>query len=106
MTQAALVCTNSIVLGPMTASGSTYVSSVAVTSPAGCSWTAVSGVAWMTISAGASGTGSGTVRYSIAANTTKTTRSGDLTVAGYTIRVTQGAQSNTQLTQTLVDIAR
>ncbi len=33
-------------------------------------WTAISNAAWLTITAGASGTGNGTVTYNVAANTT------------------------------------
>ncbi|HEY1402543.1 MAG TPA: M36 family metallopeptidase, partial [Pyrinomonadaceae bacterium] len=43
--------------------------SVSVTAGAGCNWSAVSNAAFITITAGASGTGSGTVSYSVAANT-------------------------------------
>ena len=56
---------------------------------AGCSWTATSNATWMTISAGASGTGNGTVSYSVAANTGTTSRTGTLTVGGQTFTVTQ-----------------
>src|SRR3954447_5965209 len=38
--------------------------SVAVTSPGGCSWTAVSGPSWILITSGATGSGSGTVTFS------------------------------------------
>jgi hypothetical protein len=62
---------------------------VSVTTTAGCTWTAVSNAAWITISAGASGTGSGAVSYTVAANTATTSRTGTLTVAGKTFSVTQ-----------------
>jgi hypothetical protein len=42
--------------------------SVTVTSTAGCPWSASSPVSWITITSGASGTGNGTVQYSVAAN--------------------------------------
>jgi hypothetical protein len=63
---------------------------VAVTASAGgCSWTASSGVGWVTITGGASGTGSGTVTYSVAANSSASSRSGTLTIAGQSFTVTQ-----------------
>lgn len=64
-------------------------SSVAVTTTTGCTWSAVSNDSWLTITAGSSGSGSGTVTYSIAANTLLTSRTGTLTVAGLTHTVTQ-----------------
>lgn len=62
---------------------------VAVSSGAGCAWTATSNVPWITISSGASGSGAGTVTFA-AAPTTGPSRSGTLTVAGQTVTVTQG----------------
>ena len=46
-------------------------------------------VAWITITGGASGTGNGTVGYSVASNTTATSRIGTITIAGQTFTVTQ-----------------
>ena len=43
--------------------------SVTVTTTAGCNWTAVSNNSFITITSGASGSGNGTVNYSVAANT-------------------------------------
>jgi len=62
--------------------------SVTVTTQAGCNWTAASNNSFITITSGASGTGSGTVNYSVAANTS-TARSGSLTIAGLTHSVSQ-----------------
>src|SRR5208283_1798005 len=42
---------------------------VTVTAGSGCAWTAVSNATWITVSAGASGTGNGSVTLQIAANT-------------------------------------
>lgn len=61
---------------------------VAVTSAAGCAWSARSNVDWITISEGASGTGNGTVRISIAASS-GAPRTGTLTIAGRTFTVEQ-----------------
>ncbi len=68
--------------------------SVSVVAPSGTSWTASSNAAWLTITSGASGKGNGAVTYSIAANTTTTSRSGSLTVAGQTFTATQAAGSS------------
>ena len=46
----------------------------------GCTRTAVSDVPWLTISSGSSGTGNGTVGYSILANTTPSMRTGHINI--------------------------
>src|SRR5215212_8054948 len=63
--------------------------SVSVTTSAGCSWSAVSNATFITITSGSSGTGSGTVNYSVAANGGTGSRTGTMTVAGQTFTVTQ-----------------
>jgi hypothetical protein len=54
-----------------------------------CTWTAQSQVPWITITAGASGTGSGDVRFTVALNVGLSRRTGTLIVAGQTVTVTQ-----------------
>lgn len=65
-------------------------SPVAVTTTAGCAWTARTTDAWITVTGGASGTGSGTVSFTVAANT-GAARTGSLTIAGAAFRVSQAA---------------
>jgi glucose/arabinose dehydrogenase len=60
--------------------------SVVVTAAARCDWTAVSNVDWITVTAGGSGTGAGTVSYSVGANSGRARR-GTLTIAGRTVTV-------------------
>jgi hypothetical protein len=62
--------------------------SVAVTAGAGCAWTAVSNDAWILVTSGSSGSGNGSVGYSVAANTGPA-RSGTITIAGQTFTVNQ-----------------
>jgi len=69
---------------------------VAVTTSGGCAWAATSGVPWITVVAGAAGTGSGTVSLAIAANTSGG-RNGTVTIAGQTFTVNQGASSGVGL---------
>ena len=64
--------------------------SVTVTTQAGCNWTAASNNSFITVTSGASGSGSGTVNYSVAANTS-VARNGSLTIAGLTHSVSQAA---------------
>ena len=58
---------------------------------AGCSWTAISNVPWITVTSGSSGTGNGTVNYSVAANPLSSPRSGTITIAGQFFTVNQDA---------------
>jgi hypothetical protein len=90
--QAAVVCTYNLSAYSASISAAATTRSVNVNpSNAVCPWTAVSNVNWITITSGASGTGSGTVGFSIDANNSLTARSGTLTIAGRTYTVNQAA---------------
>ncbi|HTS19827.1 MAG TPA: choice-of-anchor tandem repeat GloVer-containing protein [Verrucomicrobiae bacterium] len=54
-----------------------------------CDWIAVSNDPFITITGGASGTGKGTVTYSVPANTNTTAVTGSITIGGETFTVTQ-----------------
>jgi WD40 repeat protein len=58
-----------------------------------CSWIATSNDNWITITSGGSGTGYGTVYYSVAANNSGGSRSGTVTAAGQTFTVFQTAET-------------
>jgi hypothetical protein len=62
--------------------------SIAVTAGAGCTWTATANDAWITVTSGASGTGNGTVTFSVASNPAEA-RTGTITIAGLTFTVNQ-----------------
>jgi all-beta uncharacterized protein len=66
--------------------------SVAVTAGSGCSWTATSNAAFITITQGSSGSANGTVQFSVAANA-GTDRTGGLAVAGTTVTLMQRGAS-------------
>ena len=73
-------------------SASAATGTVNVTAVGGCGWTAISNDAsFITVTSGNSGSGSGTVGYSVAENTSSTPRSGAITIAGQTLTVLQGA---------------
>ena len=63
--------------------------SVSVTAGGSCSWTAASSSSWLTITGSASGSGNGTINYSVAANSGTGVRSGTITVGSATFTVTQ-----------------
>jgi hypothetical protein len=65
-------------------------SAITVTTASGCTWTASTPDAWITITPGATGTGNGTVNFSIASNP-GAARAGTLSVAGQTFTVNQAA---------------
>jgi len=56
-----------------------------------CAWTAVSNDDFITIIAGAIGSGNGTVDYSVSGNTNTTIRTGTIMIAGETFTVNQAA---------------
>ena len=89
-------CTYSIspTSASFTSSGGT--GSVSVTTQSGCAWTASSAASWMSITSGASGTGSGTMNYSVAANTGTSSQTAASSVAGLAFTVTEaGVQTET-----------
>ena len=60
-----------------------------VTTTSLCTWSTTSNAAWLSVSAGMTGTGSGNVSVAVAANTGTSQRSGSVTIAGQTFTVTQ-----------------
>ncbi len=66
---------------------------VSVTATSGCTWTASSSATWITITSGSSGSGNASTRYSVAANSGTSSRTGTLTIAGKTFTVTQAGGS-------------
>jgi len=82
-------CTCSISPSSRSLGASSGSGSIEVTCGEGCNWTAASNNAWITITAGSSGTGNGTVSYSVSQNTGTKRRTGAITVAARTFTVTQ-----------------
>ncbi|MDQ3009364.1 MAG: pre-peptidase C-terminal domain-containing protein, partial [Acidobacteriota bacterium] len=67
---------------------------VNVNTQTGCAWTAMSNNSWITVSSGSSGTGSGTVGYSVASNSAAA-RTGTITIAGLKVTITQSGTNGT-----------
>src|SRR5512136_2402356 len=76
---------------------------MSVSTQSGCSWTAVSNIPWLTIPSTTSGTGNGTVSYSIAANSAATPRSGTMTIGGQTFTVNQAGSVQYTITASTAD---
>ncbi|MBF8277623.1 MAG: hypothetical protein HW390_2696 [Candidatus Brocadiaceae bacterium] len=90
VTQDGFSCSYTLSPTSQTFSAGGGAGTVGVTSSSGsCGWTAVSNTAWVTITAGGSETGNGTVYYSVSANTSKTLRTGTITIAEQSFTVTQ-----------------
>ena len=91
------MCTYSISPTSANFAASGGTGSVSITTQAGCPWTAASGVTWMTITSGSSGTGNGTVNYSISSNTGGS-RTSSSTIAGRVFTVTQSGATTYAIT--------
>ena len=89
------VCTYTVSATQMSMQAAGGSNSVTVTTQSECSWTARSDASWVTIASGASGTGSGSVGVNVSPNTTPSTRTGALTVAGFAVTVNQAAANVT-----------
>jgi hypothetical protein len=63
--------------------------SVTVTAGAGCPWTVVSDVTWIAVTDGASGSGGGTVQFTVEPNATGAARAGTLSIANVAFTLTQ-----------------
>lgn len=70
-------------------------STVQVTIPTDCPWSAVSDSSWLTITSGASGTGPGSFTWTAAANTGNSDRTGAITVMNQTLAVVDGISVGT-----------
>jgi hypothetical protein len=91
VTQAAApACSYSVNPSGTTVTALGGVGSFNVATSTGCSWTASSSAGWVTVLSGASGTGNGTVNYSVAPNL-GTSRSATITAGGQTFTVSQAA---------------
>jgi hypothetical protein len=88
-------CTYSISPTSQTFGSTGGTGAVSVTTQSGCGWSAPSGASWMTITSGSSGTGNGTVNYSVAANTGSSSRTAASTIAGQSFTVSEAAPAQT-----------
>jgi hypothetical protein len=91
ITQAGVACTYALNPAADTVLGSGATSRFTVTTQPMCSWTAIAAAPWVTISAPAngSGTGSGEVTYTVQPNADSAPRVTTITVGGQTYTVTQ-----------------
>ena len=93
-------CNYSLSPTTRTVGTATTTGSVGVAAGSTCSWSASSSAAWLRVTSGGSGVGSGTVNYSVAANTASTARSATLTVGSATFALTQNGSCTFTVTPT------
>ena len=84
------VCSYSISPANLSVDAAGGNNTLTVTTQAGCAYTAASSDSFISITAGANGTGSGTVSFAVAANS-GAARNGRIFVAGQVITITQSA---------------
>ena len=82
-----LLCSYSVTPTHIDAPLNGGVGQISVTASNGCAWTAASDVSWLTVTA--SGVGSATIDYSVAANSAPQGRTGTITVAGRAVEISQ-----------------
>jgi len=87
--QAGLQCSAGLSVSSASAPAGGGTGAVTVTTPPICDYDTVQGPGWITVTSGGSGTGSGTLVYSVAPNTTGSQRSGALTIGGQPFTITQ-----------------
>lgn len=83
-----LGCTYSIAPTTLNVGAQASSASIQVDAGGGCSWSGTSGVPWVSIAGGASGSGRGQVQLAIAANNGPA-RSGTITIAGRSLTISQ-----------------
>jgi hypothetical protein len=98
VSQAPAPCRYDVSPSTVTVDAAEHQVAITVTSPNGCAWTVRSEVPWIGRATPADGTGSGTVRFTAAANATDA-RTGTVLVANATVRVNQAAGSAGSPTQ-------
>lgn len=76
---------------PLPKSGGNY--SITVNTQEGCSWTVENNTSWIVITSGSSGTGNGTISFTLQPNTTET-RGATMSVAGQSVSVLQSGGCN------------
>jgi Putative binding domain, N-terminal len=97
---ATVTCTYSLSSTSQSSVSTGGTGTVSVLAPGGCNWQAVSNASWITLTSAASGSGSGTVSYAVAANPGTAARSGSLTIAGQTFTVGQGGSGSGEIVTT------
>src|SRR6185503_3638166 len=84
-------CTYSIMPTSQSFGSNAASDTVAVSAGSGCNWSAASNASFVHVTSGASGSGNGSVGYSVDANSSPSSRVGTMTIAGLTFTVNQSS---------------
>jgi len=87
----ALGCISSLVPSSSDFNATGGSGSFNVNAPAACNWTATSNASWVTITGAASGSGNGSVTYTVAPNSAATPRTTSISLQGQSHVITQAA---------------
>ena len=93
VSQSAPPCSYTVTPSSVSLPASGGTGTVSVSTQSGCTWSSATLTSWITVSG--SGTASGSVTYTVAANTSSTSRTGAILVAGRTVSFTQAAATGT-----------
>lgn len=99
------VCTYAVSSEEIFLEGGGQTGTITVTAPEGCYWTAGSDDNWITIAGEASGSGEGTVSYSVAENASPFERTGTIGIADQSVRVTQDGNMEIHLLENGVPVS-
>jgi hypothetical protein len=95
--EAALTCSYSLSSSSTSLGSGAGGGSVNILTSGGCGWNATSDSQWLTITAGFSGSGNGTVSFAVTANPGTGARTGNLTIGGQNFAVTQAGEAFTAI---------
>jgi hypothetical protein len=86
------VCTYSLGGGPVLLGSRASSGTIGVVTGPGCTWGAITNTpSWLSIASGAGGSGAGSVGFQVTANTSPTSRTGTLSIAGMSFTVNQAS---------------
>ena len=97
VTQAGSSCTYKVTLGTMTNAPGGFNGSAIVSTSGACTWSASSNVTWINLTTPSPVTGPATARFFVANNPNSSSRTGVLTIAGYSIQVTEATKNNVKV---------
>jgi hypothetical protein len=91
ITQDGSPCSFAVAPGNLSIAATGGSATIAITTAGGCAWTSSEASSWLSITSGTKGSGSGFVTIAVTGNTTTSSRTTTLTVAGQNVVVTQPA---------------
>ena len=97
VTQTGVACSYTLSRSSISFDSDEGNSSVSVSTPEGCDWTATPTESWITITEGASGGGDGAVNFAVDANPETAARSGSIMVEDQTLSISQTGQQMADL---------